>query len=761
MSSTTRKRTAERMSEAEALLGKLAVETGHMVQSSGWRQVVSELRGSSNISAGVHNLPHKASRLLDHLRRRGVAVPMTSPPWSVDEKGQAIARGPHQSSHGERDFVAREMLDFCRQGYWLVIPYSVVKDWPNLRISPLGVVPQRDRRPRLIVDYTFSRVNQTTLQLAPREAMQFGRALQRVLSKIVHADPRYGPIYMAKIDIADGFYRVWVQIDDVPKLGVALPTSPGSEPLVAFPLALPMGWVESPPYFTVLTETSCDLANMMLATADVRLRRAHRLEAVAATPPDDLQTFTPAATTVRATTGRISSKQPPLAAIDVYVDDFLLLAQTQPQKQRVMRATLAAIDDVLRPLAQSDPDARKEPASVKKMQQGDAYWSTKKRILGWDIDTDSLTLSLPPHRLARLREVLQWVQPPRKRLATSKWHQLLGELRSMSPALPGTRGLFSVLQHTLSRGDRHRVRLSRHVYDTAADFAALVDSLAARPTRLPELVPTSPSHIGASDACQLGMGGVWFSTDTSEAPLVWRSKFPSRVSDALITADNPHGSISISDLELAAMIAQKDIVAHACDVRERTLWLAGDNRAAIAWSNKGSATSDATRAYLLQYNALHQRYHRYLARHHYIPGPVNAMADDASRRWDLSDDEFLTHFDQSYPQATSWRLFPLPIATNSALTGALFKKRQHNGFLDNAALPPPPRGPCGASSALTSGLTLNTSAPTRFAYCSSLHSATAPERLLPAATLSALGQWRTPYEQWVRRMQQWGPLTLV
>jgi hypothetical protein len=63
---------------------------------------------------------------------------------------------------------------------------------------------------------------------------------------------------MAKIDIADGFYRVWVQIDDVPKLVDALPTSPGSAPLVSFPLALPIGWVELPPYFGTLTETLCD-----------------------------------------------------------------------------------------------------------------------------------------------------------------------------------------------------------------------------------------------------------------------------------------------------------------------------------------------------------------------------------------------------------------------------------------------------------------------------------------------------------------------
>ena len=63
------------MSEAEASLGKLAAETWRLVLSKGWRQVVSDLRGHSNISAGVRGLPHKAARLLDHLRHRGPFSP--------------------------------------------------------------------------------------------------------------------------------------------------------------------------------------------------------------------------------------------------------------------------------------------------------------------------------------------------------------------------------------------------------------------------------------------------------------------------------------------------------------------------------------------------------------------------------------------------------------------------------------------------------------------------------------------------------------
>jgi hypothetical protein len=46
-----------------------------------------------------------------------------------------------------------------------------------LRLSPLGVVPQRNRLLWLIVDFTYSFVNDKTARLAPSKAMQFGKAL--------------------------------------------------------------------------------------------------------------------------------------------------------------------------------------------------------------------------------------------------------------------------------------------------------------------------------------------------------------------------------------------------------------------------------------------------------------------------------------------------------------------------------------------------------------------------------------------------------
>ena len=211
---------------------------------------------------------------------------------------------------------------------------------------------------------------------------------------------------------------MWVQVQDIPKLGVVLPMSRGEPPVIAFPLTLPMGWVESPPYFTVLTETACDLANSALHSTSHSFQRAHRLEAVAATsPPTDKSTA--AATERPCSTERLrwdkrprSTARPPVAAVDVYVDDFLLMAQTDAQRCKVMRTTLNSIDAVFRPLSDTDPSHRKEPASVKKMLQGDACWATNKRILGWDFDTVSQTIHLPPHHLKRLYELLDSISPP-------------------------------------------------------------------------------------------------------------------------------------------------------------------------------------------------------------------------------------------------------------------------------------------------------------------------------------------------------------
>ena len=240
--------------------------------------------------------------------------------------------------------------------------------------------------------------------------MQLGRALNRVLHRTVTADPADGPVYLMKLDLSNGFYQVPLRDSDIPLLGVAFPVAPGEPPLVAMPLVLPMGWTKSPPYFCSATETIADLANDLAHST--WSPPPHPLEVAAATapvadtaitltapapPPSQLalQRPVPVPTAVRA-----RRRRRPLRYADVFVDDEILVAQGDPASLNVFWQKLLHLNDrVFRPNdAADDPSTRREPISLKKLDKGDACWSTHKIVLGWLIDTLKGTIELPLHR---------------------------------------------------------------------------------------------------------------------------------------------------------------------------------------------------------------------------------------------------------------------------------------------------------------------------------------------------------------------------
>jgi hypothetical protein len=411
-----------------------------------------------------------------------------------------------------------------------------VRHLPNLRLSPTGVAPQRDRRPRPIVDYTFSKVNESTISRAP-DSIQFGAALYRFLQRLKRADTCRGLIKLAKTDISDAFMRVWILLATIPCLGAILPSFPDEVMLVAFPMILPMGWVDSPNFLCAVTETVADLANARFA-ANTMTTTVHRLNDTARTPPDKEPRL---ATTFHGilppTTRSQGPLKPPLNFTDVYMDDFLVASHLSGADLDQARSTLfEAIDAVLCPLLPTDNPHRKDPISIKKLLKGDAAWSTRKCILGWTIDTIARTIELPSHRLARLHEILQSIPRSQHRTSRRKWQQLLGKLRSMVLAIPGGRGLFSQLQsvllHAKNPKPTDRLRLSQPVHNQLDDFRWLAHELTARPTRWAEIVDSGPTFIGAVDASGLGMGGTWIPTQPHLAPLLWRFPFAQEIQDA-------------------------------------------------------------------------------------------------------------------------------------------------------------------------------------------------------------------------------------
>jgi len=162
-------------------LGEYACGSVCLLWNHGWDSMVCALRTNPDLQPTVQELVHPAAHVLDHLRCHGAPVVKRTPPWSRTRHDEAIARGSHQSAHQHLPFLEQKMLTMVGKGQWMILPYETVADIPILRISPLGVVPQCDRRPHTIADYTFSGVNNDTVPLTDHLPLQFGQALLRIL----------------------------------------------------------------------------------------------------------------------------------------------------------------------------------------------------------------------------------------------------------------------------------------------------------------------------------------------------------------------------------------------------------------------------------------------------------------------------------------------------------------------------------------------------------------------------------------------------
>jgi hypothetical protein len=199
----------------------------------------------------------------------------------------------------------------------------------NLKVSPIMVVPQRDRRGRMILDLSFAvrkgktgwgykrggeddiilqeSVNNSTVKLAPEVPVkELGNVLPRILH-FMNSVPAEEHIHFSKMDLADGYWRTIVKPEAEWNFGYVMPQKPGEPIRLVIPSALQMGWNESPAYFCATTETAQDFAQKWIG--DKVTLPNHLMEEF----------------TAPAKTGHKQTSPGPLHQMSaVYVDDFVV-----------------------------------------------------------------------------------------------------------------------------------------------------------------------------------------------------------------------------------------------------------------------------------------------------------------------------------------------------------------------------------------------------------------------------------------------------
>ena len=137
--------------------------------------------------------------------------------------------------------------------------------------------------------------------------------------------------------------------------------------------------------------------------------------------------------------------------------------------------------------------------------------------------------------------------------------------------------------------NRSRIIISTELRQALMDWRYIIKLIGERPTFCDELVPTLPTYQGFVDASKWGVGGVWFSGTKNLPPIVWFQKWPKEVQQRLVTDDNPHGNITIAELELFGVFLQWLVLEQAVaaeDLERKSVAIWCDNLPAVAWLYK-------------------------------------------------------------------------------------------------------------------------------------------------------------------------------
>jgi len=120
------------------------------------------------------------------------------------------------------------------------------------------------------------------------------------------------------------------------------------------------------------------------------------------------------------------------------------------------------------------------------------------------------------------------------------------------------------------------------------DFRAMIRLVGKWPTHLKQLVADEPGYIGYCDASKKGAGGVWFcGTGRSDLePTVWRVAWPKEIQDDVVSFDNPQGTITNSDLEMAGLLLHYLVLKNLTELKHVHVAAWCDNTPTVSWANK-------------------------------------------------------------------------------------------------------------------------------------------------------------------------------
>ena len=222
----------------------------------------------------------------------------------------------------------------------------------------------------------------------------------------------------------------------------------------------------------------------------------------------------------------------------------------------------------------------------------------------------------------------------------------------MHLAIPGAMGCFYHPHMALTAANHASCAtayISKDFHRDVHFWQYMCVNMGSCPTFFAKIIQRLTTDVGYTNASVLGCGGVWIDPNKDGVHYVWRLPWPEYIKSDLVSTDNPHGRITNSGLELAVLVLQEATFPFVGTNPEwRASFTGSDNMTTFNWTFWGASTVNPVVADLLRLRSLVNRQFNITPSVFYHPGPQNTMADDASRKFHLVTEIFLSFFSTTY-----------------------------------------------------------------------------------------------------------------
>ena len=291
---------------------------------------------------------------------------------------------------------------------------------------------------------------------------------------------------------------------------------------------------------------------------------------------------------------------------------------------------------------------------------------------------ETYTIQLPTDKHTKLQLLINNTYR-KKAVPLKTFQKLQGKLIHASIGMPNGRGLLAPI-YNAAKHEPPMITITQDIKLCLKDWKQMAKQLTTTSTSILRLVPDNPHYIGYVDASGTAVGGVW-THGLKQLPkkFVWRMKWPQNIQNNLISKKNPHGTLSINDLEMVGVLLAWLILERIQPyLKHSHVGIFCDNQATVTWTNKHTTTTSTIASLLLRALAIRQHISQaspLLTTH--IQGNNNSMADVASRsftdhRFTNTNTPFIDIFNNIFPlQNDSWQEYTIPTKIFSWVTSCL------------------------------------------------------------------------------------------